>query len=75
MLRRPLRRAGFSLVEVLVSLFILAAGLIALLTLFPLGAYQMAGALQDDRSQQTCLQADGKIREVWRSRVPPRPTR
>jgi type II secretory pathway pseudopilin PulG len=69
MLRRPIRRAGFSLVEVLVSLFILAAGLIALLTLFPLGAYQMAGALQDDRSQQTCLQADGKMREWWRTNV------
>lgn len=70
MLRRPLRRrAGFSLVEVLVAVFIVSAGLIALLTLFPLGAIQMGQALRDDRSQQCALQADGKIRELWRSRV------
>ncbi len=70
MLRRPLRRrAGFSLVEVLVAVFIVSAGLIALLTLFPLGAVQMGQALRDDRSQQCALQADGKIRELWRSRV------
>lgn len=70
MLRRPLRRrAGFSLVEVLVALFIVAAGLIALLTLFPLGAVQMGKALRDDRSQQCALQADGKMRDHWRWRV------
>jgi prepilin-type N-terminal cleavage/methylation domain-containing protein len=70
MLRRPLRRrAGFSLVEVLVALFIVSAGLIALLTLFPLGAYQMGQALRDDRSQQAALQCDGKVKELWRARV------
>lgn len=67
MLRRPVRRAGFSLVEVLVAIFITAAGLIALLTLFPLGAFQMGKALQDDRSQQMALQMDGKMREMWRA--------
>ncbi len=70
MLRRPLRRrAGFSLVEVLVAIFILAAGLLALFTLFPLGAVQMGKALRDDRSQQCALQADGKVREWWRAQV------
>lgn len=69
MIRRPVHRAGFSLVEVLVALFIVAAGLIALLTLFPLGAIQMGKALQSDRSQQCALQMDGKIREYWRSHV------
>lgn len=69
MIRRPVHRAGFSLVEVLVALFIVAAGLIALLTLFPLGAIQMGKALQSDRSQQLALQMDGKFREYWRSHV------
>ncbi|MCU0706358.1 MAG: prepilin-type N-terminal cleavage/methylation domain-containing protein [Fimbriiglobus sp.] len=76
MLRRRDCRAGFSLVEVLVALFIVAAGLIALLTLFPLGAVQMGQALRDDRSQQCALQADGKLREWWRRNVvevPPTP--
>jgi len=67
MFRRPVRRAGFSLVEVLVALFIVAAGLIGLLTLFPLGAIQMGRALQNDRSQQCALQYDGKARLYWRS--------
>lgn len=70
MLRRPLhRRAGFSLVEVLVAVFIVSVGLIALLTLFPLGAMQMAQAFRDDRSQQCALQGDGKMRDHWRWRV------
>lgn len=70
MLRRPLRRrAGFSLVEVLVALFIVAAGLIALLSLFPLGAVQMGRALRDDRSQQTALLADARVRHDLRQSV------
>jgi Tfp pilus assembly protein PilV len=42
------RRAGLSRVEVLVAMFIMALGMIALLTLFPLGALQMGQALKDD---------------------------
>ena len=44
------RRPGITLVEVLVAIFIMAIGLLALLTLFPLGALRMAQALQDDRA-------------------------
>src|SRR5262245_47713379 len=43
------RRAGVTLVEVLVSIFIMGIGMIALLTLFPLGALTMAQAIRDDR--------------------------
>ena len=42
-------RPAITLVEVLVAIFIMAIGLLALLTLFPLGALRMATALQDDR--------------------------
>jgi prepilin-type N-terminal cleavage/methylation domain-containing protein len=45
-------RRGFTLLEVLVSIFIMGVGLLALLTLFPLGAMSMARALQDDRAAQ-----------------------
>jgi prepilin-type N-terminal cleavage/methylation domain-containing protein len=70
MLRRlRQRRSGFSLVEVLVAMFIVAAGLIALMSLFPVGAVQMGKALQADRAQNTCLQADARIRELWRTQV------
>ena len=44
------RRPGITLVEVLIAIFIMAIGLLALLTLFPLGALRMAQALQDDRA-------------------------
>jgi Tfp pilus assembly protein PilV len=39
-----------SLTEVLVALFILTIGVIGILTMFPLGAAQMARAVRDDRS-------------------------
>jgi len=38
----PSRRRGTTLVEVLVSIFVMAIGLVALLSLFPLGAFEMA---------------------------------
>ena len=58
-------RRGFSLTEVIVALFIMAIGIISLLTLFPLGAVQMGKALRDDRSQTTGVIADGKMRLWW----------
>jgi prepilin-type N-terminal cleavage/methylation domain-containing protein len=44
------RRRGITLIEVLVAIFIMSIGLLALLTLFPLGALRMSAALQDDRT-------------------------
>jgi hypothetical protein len=43
------RRPAVTLLEVLVALFILGIGMLALLALFPLGALSMGRALQDDR--------------------------
>ena len=44
------RRSGITLIEVLVAIFIMAIGLLALLTLFPLAALNIARALRDDRT-------------------------
>jgi prepilin-type N-terminal cleavage/methylation domain-containing protein len=51
------RRPGVTLIEVLVSIFIMGIGLIALLTLFPLGAVNVAQALRDDRAAQAVANA------------------
>ncbi|HEX4613851.1 MAG TPA: prepilin-type N-terminal cleavage/methylation domain-containing protein, partial [Urbifossiella sp.] len=57
-----IRRPGLSLTEVLVALFIMGIGTIAILTLFPLGALNMAQALRDDRTTQSATQADAYLR-------------
>ena len=44
------RRPGVSLLEVLTAIFIMGVGMLALLTLFPLGALSMARAIKDDRA-------------------------
>jgi hypothetical protein len=43
-------QAGSTLTEVLVAIFVMAIGLLALLALFPLGALSMAQAIKDDRT-------------------------
>jgi len=58
-----------TLTEVLVALFVMAIGMISLLTLFPLGAMQVGQALRDDRCTQLARQADGYIRQAWRNDV------
>lgn len=50
-------RPGVTLVEVLVAIFIMGVGMIALLTLFPLGAVNIALALRDDRAAQAANNA------------------
>jgi hypothetical protein len=43
-------RSGATLIEVLVSIFVMGIGLLALLVLFPLGALNMAQAIRFDRA-------------------------
>jgi len=62
-------RPGMSLTEVLVALFIMALGTIAILTMFPLGMMQMGQALKDDRTAQAAAQADGYLRWYWKTNV------
>lgn len=51
------RRPAVTLVEVLITMFIMAIGLLALMVLFPLGALNMAQALKDDRCASTASMA------------------
>jgi hypothetical protein len=60
-------RPGLSLVEVLVAIFIMGIGCVAILTLFPLGALNMAQALKDDRTAQAASQADAYMRWYWKA--------
>ncbi|MBX9585549.1 MAG: prepilin-type N-terminal cleavage/methylation domain-containing protein [Gemmataceae bacterium] len=69
------RRPGLSLTEVLVALFIMGIGTIAILTLFPLGALDMAAALKDDRTSQAATQADSYLRFYWQAYGPASPAR
>jgi type II secretory pathway pseudopilin PulG len=50
MVRRSTPRAGITLIEVLAAIFIMGVGLLALFTLFPLGALSMARAVREDRA-------------------------
>jgi hypothetical protein len=65
-----IRRTGVTLLETLVAIFVMALGLIALLTLFPLGALNMAQAIKDDRTAQSSASAEG-IANAWRIRQDP----
>jgi hypothetical protein len=51
------RRPAVTLLEVLVAIFIMAIGMLALLVLFPLGALSMADALKNDRSAAAANEA------------------
>lgn len=50
-------QAGVTLIEVLAAIFVGAVGLLALLTLFPLGALEMAQAVKDDRTASVAADA------------------
>jgi prepilin-type N-terminal cleavage/methylation domain-containing protein len=52
-------RPGVTLVEVMVTIFIMGLGMLALLTLFPVGALSIARALKDDRAANAAVNADG----------------
>lgn len=62
-------RSGMSMAEVLVALFLMALGTLAILTLFPLGFLHMGQALKDDRTAQCAQQADAFMRMYWRQNV------
>jgi len=65
-MHRAPRRLGVTLTEVLVAIFICGLGLMALMTLFPLGAFNMAQALEDDRCGHAAANGAAILRTVWR---------
>src|SRR5438270_13029204 len=50
-------RRATTLIEVLVAIFVMGLGLLALLTLFPLGVMSMAQAVKDDRAAHAVANA------------------
>lgn len=65
---KPARR-GLSLAEVLIALFVVGIGLLAVLTLFPLGAMSMARAIKDDRTASHNFNASAMARWVWKDEL------
>jgi hypothetical protein len=59
-------RRGVTLTEVLVAIFVCGLGLMALMTLFPLGALNMAQAVKDDRAGHCAANATANLRMLWR---------
>src|SRR5262249_58569190 len=53
-----MKRTGATLVEVLVAIFVMGIGLIAVLALFPLGVIRMAQAIQDDHTGNVAFNAE-----------------
>ena len=60
------RRSATTLTEVLIAIFIMGIGLMAILALFPLGAAQMAQALKDQRSAEATGIAAPPGRILWK---------
>jgi hypothetical protein len=58
-------RSAATLVEVLVAIFVMGIGLLAILALFPIGAYRMAQAIQDDRMANIGLTSDAVATMWW----------
>jgi Tfp pilus assembly protein PilV len=52
-----MKRCGVTMTEVLVSIFVMAIGLISLLALFPIGALTMAQSIKDSRTAQAAANA------------------
>src|SRR4051812_3715730 len=59
-------RRGVTLVEVLIAIFLMGIGLMAILSLFPLGAAQMAQAIKDQRCAEAATNADALARITWK---------
>lgn len=61
------RRAGVTLTEVLIATGILAIGMVAILALFPIGATNMARAVNQDRTATHAMNSDNLFRLYWKN--------
>ena len=62
----PRTRPGVTLTETLVAIFVCGLGLMALMTLFPIGALNMAQARKDARTAHAAGNGAGLLRMRWR---------
>ncbi len=60
------RRRGVTLIEVMIAIFVMGLGLLAILSLFPLGASQMAQALRDQRCAEAAANGGALSRVIWK---------
>jgi hypothetical protein len=64
---RRVGRSGVTLIEALMAIGIMTIGLIALLTFFPLAAFQMANAFKDDRTGTLAGNGENLGAVIWRN--------
>ncbi len=60
----PFGRRGVTLLEVLTAIFIMGVGLLAILTLFPLGALRMAEGVRNQRAADVGANADALVKAL-----------
>jgi hypothetical protein len=63
---RTQRRPGVTLMEVLAATGIMAVGMIAIMALFPIGAVNMARAINQSRSSDHGANSDAMFRYYWK---------
>ncbi|MDW8244848.1 MAG: type II secretion system protein [Thermogemmata sp.] len=62
-----MRRAGITLVEVLVAIMITGFGIISIIVLFPAGTIRLAEAFRQERASLAAYNADQFLRALWQS--------
>ena len=65
MTRTP-RRPGTTLMEVMIAMAILSIGLLAIMALFPIGAVNMARAINQNRAAEHATNSDALFRYYWK---------
>lgn len=61
------RRPGVTLTEVLIATGIMAVGMLAILALYPIGAVNMARAINQDRTATHAMNSDNLFRVHWKN--------
>ncbi|MFM8272537.1 MAG: prepilin-type N-terminal cleavage/methylation domain-containing protein [Gemmata sp.] len=63
------RRAGMTMTEVLVTVFVVSIGLSGVMAMFPFGARQMQDVLVADRATSHAHATDALVRGYWKEKV------
>jgi hypothetical protein len=65
------QRAGVSLLEVLITMFVLTLGLLGVMAMFPLGVVRIAQAIKDDRCATLNNDSGSVFRWIWKEEFDP----